>query len=62
MFTVGPIHTRDHSPLCSVTNTEPTARRIMCKGSYLYALHEVSNRGGSTPRGTPGGPQVEPKF
>ena len=28
----------------------------------LYAYLGKSNRGASTPRGTPGDPQVEPKF
>ena len=59
---MGFVHTRDDGPLCFVTDTKPTARRIMCKGSYLYALHEVSNQGGNTPRETPGGSQVELKL
>ena len=62
MVTVGPVYTQYHGPLCFIADTEPTMRRAMCKGSYLYTLHKVSNWGGSTPRGTPGGPQVEPKF
>jgi len=59
MFTVSPLRTRDHDPRCSVADTEPTVRRFRGKGSYLYALQEVSIRRGSTPYGTPGGPQVE---
>jgi len=62
MFTVGIVHTRDHGPGCSVADMEPTVRRFGGKGSYLHALQEVSNRGGNTPLGTPGGPQVELKF
>ena len=55
--------------------TYPGPRPIMlccCYGTYreenhvqrvlLYALQEVSQWDGSTPRGTPGGPQVESKF
>ena len=57
-----PVHTGDHGPLCFIADTELTARQIMSKGSYLYTLHEVSNWGGRTPRGTLRGPQVEPKF
>ena len=62
MFIVGPVHNRDHDPGYSFVGTEPTARRFRGKRSYLYALQDVSNQGGSTPRGTPGGPQVEPNF
>jgi len=62
MFTAGPVHTQNHGPGCSIADTEPTARRFRSKWSYLYVLQEVSNRGGSTPLGTPGGPQVEPQF
>jgi len=62
MFTVGPKHTRDNGAGCSVADTEPIARRFRGKRSYLYAPQEVINWGGSTPRGTPGSPWVEPKF
>jgi len=59
---VGPVHTHDHDPRCFVVDTEPTAGQFKGKGSYVYVLQEFSNRGGSTPRRTPGGSQVEPKF
>ena len=62
MFIVSPVHTRDHDARCSVADTEPTMRRFRGKGSYLYALQEVSIQYGSTPCGTPGGPQVEQRF
>ena len=61
MFTMGPVHTRDHDPEC-IVDTEPTARRRRGR-VLLYAYSGRSNnRGASTPRGTPGGPQVELKF
>ena len=60
MFIVGPLHTRDHDPGCSIANTKPTM--MQGKGSYLYTLQEVSNRGDIIPHGTHGGPQVESKF
>ena len=56
------MHTQDHDPGCSVAGKKPTTRQFRGKGSYLYALQEVSSRGGTTPRGTPGGLQVEPNF
>ena len=62
MFIVGPIHTEDHGLGYCVANTEPTVRRFRGKGSYLYTLREFNNQGGSTPRGTPGGPQVDPEV
>jgi len=64
IFTVGPVHTREIGRIKNhvVAETEPIARRIRGKEYYLYALRKVSNRGNSTPRGTPKGSQVEPKF
>jgi len=44
MFIVGLVHTQDHGPGYSIADTEPTARQFRDKGSYLYALQEVSNR------------------
>ena len=42
------MHTWDHGPGCFIADTEPTVRQFRGKGSYLYALQEVSNRGGIT--------------
>ena len=61
MFLMSHVHTRDHGPGCSVADTEPTMRRYWGK-VLLYALERgYSNRGASTPSGTPRGPHIEPK-
>ena len=58
----GPVHTRDHGPGCSVAVTKPNGGKAGAKGFIVCPWKRYNNRGGSTPRGTPGGPQVEPKF
>jgi len=49
MFTMGPVHTRDHGPLCSVTDTEPTVRRWKGKGLIYMPWEGGSNRGSTHP-------------
>jgi len=60
MFIVGPVHARDHDPGCSVagvgTGREAYWRVLLC------SLSGTSKMGASSPRETPEGPQVEPRF
>ena len=62
MFTMGLMYTRDHGPGCFVASAHNlplgTGRNMV----LLYAHSGRRNRGASIPRGTLGGPQVEPKF
>ena len=59
MFTVGPVHARDHGPGRSVTG----ARNQPTGGSYRMPLSRWYQEGGSQhfPR-SPGGPQVRPEV
>ena len=43
LFTVGPVHTWDHSPRCSDTDPKPAARQIG-GGSYIIPIRERNRR------------------
>jgi len=62
MFTVGHVHTWDHDSGYSVAGTRNLPRGVGGSRVLLYAHPGRRSRGASTPRGTPGGPQAEPKF
>ena len=62
MFTVGPIHTRDHGSGCSIADAPSPLRGSGRSKVLLYANSGRRNQGANAPRGTPGGLEVEPKF
>jgi len=46
MFTVSPVHTRDHDPRCSGADPEPVAGQIG-GGSYIMPIQECNRRLGA---------------
>jgi len=44
MFTMGPVHTRDHGLGCSGADPEPAARQT--GGSYIMPIQEYNKRKG----------------
>jgi len=43
MFTMGPVHTRDHGSGCSGADPKPAARKIG-GGSYIMPIQEYNRR------------------
>ena len=62
MFTVGPVHIRDYGPGYFVAGARNLSRGAGRSRVLMYAHSGRRSRGASTPHGTPGGPQIEPKF
>ena len=61
IFTVGPVHTRDHGPGCSGADPESAARQKEV-GLILCPFRNITvGRESALPR-TPGGPQVDPEV
>jgi len=62
MFTVGPVHTRDHGPVCSIAGVRNISRDDQ-EGLIECPLSRWNREEGSqhSPR-SPGGPQVRPKV
>ena len=61
MFTVSPVHTRDHSLGWSGADPERAARQIG-GGSYIMPIQEVTGAGSQRSPRTPRGSQVDPKV
>jgi len=65
MFTTDPMHTWDHGPGAPVLSQNLPRSIMEGKGLICMPMQEGSiyiSRGANTPHGTPGSPQVNPKF
>jgi len=58
----GSVHTRDHGHYVLLLLWNLPQGKMGVKGLIICPENGYNNRGGSTPCGTPKGPQDEPKF